>query len=326
MQDCRLLKPIQFYPLKFLIGKSNKLRKDSIIRNSLSGQGKITDNGEKRGTFSVSTFFNTVLWVFVLSLFYILIQNVHCPGWPGHSYGKFTSLWNGRRWRNLSGRIPSHVKGFRRLYLTEEGEKVIQEKKCSVKDKDLSSQIRRMYENIEINFPEKYKHMLTEREKKRCVENVMLFKNDNSQEMTDEELNERIGKLKGPVDSATMLYVWHYVYDHERKKCTYMVEDMRRVCRVLAEYYNVPWEYEIEKYKYVLDKMTKMLLKREKFEIKNIKMFATDEPICARWEFQRYLKLKQRSWADFTHHMWRKCTKKLEHSFRNYKNMETFWM
>ncbi|ANQ07389.1 Uncharacterized protein PCOAH_00015460 [Plasmodium coatneyi] len=319
MKDCYQLKPKLFYPGKFLIRNNNKLREDTLRKNSLSEQREITGCEEKRGTLWVFTFSDAFLWALALSLFYTLIQNVHCPEWPRVSYDGVRNLSNGRKWRNLSEGIPSHVKGFRRPHLSEDGEIVFEAKKGSGKDKDLSPEIRKIYDKIERGFPKEYSNMLTERDKRRCVENVMLFKNNNSEEMTDEELNERIGKLKGPVDTGTMLYVWNYVYDHERKKYIRMVEDMREACRILADYYNVPWECEMKKYSYAHDKMIKMLLKRENFEIKNIKEFATDEPICARWEFQRYLKLKQRSWADFTERMGRKWTNKLEHSFRKVK-------
>ncbi|VUZ94996.1 Plasmodium exported protein (PHIST), unknown function [Plasmodium vivax] len=316
MQDCYPLKPILFYPLTFLI------RKDSPKKNSLSGERKIAKDEEKRKTFSVFTFSDTVLCALVLSLFYALIQNVHCPGWPSESHHEVGSLSNGRRWRNMSGRIPSHVKGFRRPHLMEDGEMVFQSKRGRSRgrerDTDLSPEIPKIYKDVERSFSKRYTKVLTEKEKKRWIKNVMLFKNQNSLEMTYEELSDRIDNLKGPVDTKTMLFVWNYVHDHEKQKYIHMVEGMRDTCRRLADYYNVPWEYETEKFRYVHDKMIKMLMKREEFEIKNIKKFATDGPICARWEFQRYLKLKRRSWADFTQRMERKWTKKLQHSFRSH--------
>ncbi|GAB65933.1 phist protein [Plasmodium cynomolgi strain B] len=299
MQDCYPLKPILFYPLTFLIGKNNKIWKESPKKNSLLGKRKITSDEEKKKTFSVFTFSDTVLCAMYIAL-----------------DGQEAVMTKSEIYRM----------GFRRPHLTEDGELAFHPKKGSSRDTDLSPAIQKIYKDMERCFSKKYTNLLTERDKKRWIKNVMLFRNYNSQDMTDEELSERIDKLKGPVDTKTMIFVWNYVHDHEKKKYILMVEGMRETCRRLADYYNVPWEYETEKFRYVHDKMIKMLMKRENFEIKNIKDFATDEPICARWEFQRYLKLKRRSWADFTRRMERKWTKKLQHSFRSGKYMGMYWM
>ncbi|KJP86747.1 hypothetical protein AK88_03561 [Plasmodium fragile] len=325
MQECYPLRPILFDPLKFVMGKNNKLGSGSPQKNAFAGHRGITGDKEK-STFSVFTFSGAILCALALSLFYTLIQNVHCPGWPRDNYHGIHDVRNGRRWRNLSACIPSHVKAFRKLHLTEDGQMVFHPRECSGRDTDVSPEIQKIYKDVERSFSGKYTNVLTEREKKRGIKNVMLFRDHNSQDMTDEELSEKINKLKGPVDTMTMLCVLNYVHNHEKEKYIRMMEDMQEACGVLADSYNVPWEYEAEKFKYVHDKMMKMLMKREKFEMKNIKAFATDEPICARWEFQRYLELKRRSWADFTRRMKRQGTNRLQHSFRRTKHMDICWM
>ncbi|EUD67837.1 hypothetical protein C922_02026 [Plasmodium inui San Antonio 1] len=281
---------------------------------------------EERKPSGFSPFSDIVFCALALSCLYALIQNVHSPGEPSHNHQKVLNLPNDRSCRSLSGRIRSDVKELRIPYLTEDEEEPLYADGHSGVDTDRSLLIPEIYNDMKGSFWKKYDKVLTEKEKTTRIKNVMLFKNQDSQKTTDEELYEKIDQLKGPVDAATMIFVWNYFHDHERNKYIWMLEDVRETCIALADNYCVPPEYAHNQFRYVHDKMIKMLLIREKFEMKNIKQFASDAILCARWEFQRYLKYKRASWAYFTQSMERKSTEVLQECFCSFDNMNTSQM
>ncbi|GAW80425.1 Phist protein [Plasmodium gonderi] len=283
-------------------------------------EDRSTRTSEKKGkVFSTFLRYNVVFCVLVLSLFYSLIQNVQNCMRKSKTEWNIANFGNCTRSRKLSGPIPSHVRGFRRPTFTEDGEMVFQTQN-NVKHFDMDPLMKKIYDETAKAFSPHSMNLLDEADKNRCVNNILLFidkDNNSSEEMTDEELTEKIEKLKGPVDSSTILFIWSCVHEHERKKYIKMVHNMKTVCRKLASHYNVPWEYETYRFGYTMNKMLKMLMEKDEQDLKNIKQFATDDVICARWEFQRYLKLKRRSWNDFTTNMRRKWTYKLHNWFKD---------
>ncbi|KAI4839589.1 hypothetical protein MKS88_002146 [Plasmodium brasilianum] len=198
--------------------------------------------------------------------------------------------------RKLSGCIPSHIKGFRRPTFSEKGEMTFV---CNPKrNKQACSNSREEeYEEKESEFLDHYLKKLDSVERERSKKNEMLFpyiSTDSTAMITENEFNTRIANLKGPVDSKIMILVWNYVIEYERRKYINMVDDIITMCKLLAEFYNVPSNYESSIKQHVRNKMMKALMKKEEFDYKNIKDFARDDDgICARWEFQRYVQLKR---------------------------------
>ncbi|KAI4838020.1 hypothetical protein MKS88_003442 [Plasmodium brasilianum] len=150
--------------------------------------------------------------------------------------------------------------------------------------------------------------------------NENLFKCSNlkkCEDVTDEELNEKINNLKGPVDPKTMYLVWNFVYDHEKKKYIRMQGDTLKYCKSLASDYKIPINYEKKTWKNINIKMTEAFLKKGHSDFKNIKTFA-GEDLCARWEFQRYIYMKRKLWTEYREKIKEKCINKLNNTFKKY--------
>ncbi|GAW80083.1 Phist protein [Plasmodium gonderi] len=142
---------------------------------------------------------------------------------------------------------------------------------------------------------------------------------DNCEEVTEDELNDKLDNIKGPVNGKTMHIVWKYVHKHVRLSFIRMQKETMNYCHLLAKNYNIPKEYEMKKCKYVDDKITNALLKKDNFDLKNIKDFAKED-FCARWEFLRYINLKRKSWGELRESTKEKWANYINNSFKNYKH------
>ncbi|SBT55871.1 Plasmodium exported protein (PHIST), unknown function [Plasmodium ovale wallikeri] len=248
---------------------------------------------------------------------YLLLQTIYT--FTSDHYGS-ELLLRERFSRSLSGRIPSNVRGFRGLIYDEDREMVYTLNRENRRPA-YYRQIDRRDENLKNAYLHSYLTAMSKSERERCKKNEKLFpcRGDEVFEvLTDDELNERIKNLKGPLHSRTMHHVWNYVLHHEKRKFLRMLEYVKSACKSFADYYDIPPSYEKIKWEYVEGKMLKELRKKEVYDFENIKDFASDV-ICARWEFQRYLTLKRRSWKKFTEDMEEKWTKKLLRWFKGHE-------
>ncbi|SBT76212.1 Plasmodium exported protein (PHIST), unknown function [Plasmodium ovale] len=263
-------------------------------------------NDEKQ-TMERPIFFKSLFRALVLSLFYLLLQNIS----SSKTNENLLFYSNIRNSRILYNDILSFAK-WSKVHDIE-----------GIKGKNIPSrEVNNIHSDMVNNNKKESKNMfVSNKSQETYKKNEMLFTCKDSNgcgEISDYELNEKINNLKGPVDSKTMYLVWDYVSNHEKKKYVLMQEEMLNYCKLLAKHYNIPDKLEKEKWQYVNNKMTKALLKKERFDLKNIKEFAKEE-LCARWEFQRYINLKRRSWNELREHTKEKWANQLNNWFKTYR-------
>ncbi|EDL42365.1 phist protein (Pf-fam-b) [Plasmodium vivax India VII] len=270
----------------------------------------------KSNKFATYIFFKSVFSVLVLTLYYLLLQNINTS--TGNIYSN--SHLNNRHSRILYQDIPSFLKGSK-VNIAFEGQK---KNPFSFKHDDNNSSsgnVDKQNDDLKKNFSNDNQLKNNTGKPGEYNKNEIMFSCANTgkcEEITEEELNDKLNNIKGAVNTKTMHLVWKYVHNHERVNFIRMQQETQNYCKLLAKHYNIPKEFETKKCKHVDDKITNALLKKERFDLKNIKEFAKED-ICARWEFLRYINLKRRSWKELRESTKEKWANYINDLFKNYK-------
>ncbi|CAA9987285.1 Plasmodium exported protein, unknown function [Plasmodium knowlesi strain H] len=266
--------------------------------------------------FTAHIFFKSVFIALVLSLYYLFLQNIKTFTENKYSH----SHLNNRHSRILYQEISPFLKGSRAPNAIEKQKK----NPFPYKHNDNNSS----FGNLDKQNEDLKKKISNDNQlKTKTGKQEEYNKNDimfscanigNCEDVTEDELSDKLNNIKGAVNGKTMNLVWKYVNYHENVNSARMRQEIQNYCKLVAEHYNIPEEFESKKCKYVDDKITNKLLRKERFDFKNIEDFAKED-ICARWEFLRYIKLKRRSWKEVRESSKEKWENYINDVFKNYK-------
>ncbi|EUD64268.1 hypothetical protein C922_05355 [Plasmodium inui San Antonio 1] len=265
---------------------------------------------------SICIFFKSVFSALLLSLYYLLLQNINTC--TGNKYSH--SHVNNRHPRILYPDISSLLKGSRVNNPIEEQKKNLFPFKHD-DNNSFSGNVDKQNEHLQKKLSKDNQLKNHTGKQEQYNKNEIMFScvnTGNCEEVTEDELNDKLNNIKGAVNTKTMNLVWKYVHNHERVKFTRMQKEMQNYCKLLAKHYHIPTEFEPKRCKHVDDKIRNLLLKKDRFDLKNIKDFAKED-FCARWEFLRYINLKRRSWKELRESTKEKWANYINDQFKNYK-------
>ncbi|KJP84858.1 hypothetical protein AK88_05513 [Plasmodium fragile] len=274
----------------------------------------------KSNKFATYIFFKSVFIALVLSLYCLLLQNINTSTGPKYAH----SYLNNRHSRILYPDNPPFLKAFR-------ANNAIQGQKknpflLNHNDNNSSSgNVDNQNEDLKKKIPKDNQLKTNTGKQEEYNKNEIMFRCvniGNCDDVTEDELNDKLNNIKGAVNSRTMHLVWKYVQNHEKVNFIRMQQEIQNYCKLSAKYYNIPEEFDTKKCKHVDDKITNALQKRERFDLKNINEFAKED-ICARWEFLRYIKLKRRSWKELRESTQQKWANYINDVFKNYKSKKS---
>ncbi|ANQ07187.1 Uncharacterized protein PCOAH_00013220 [Plasmodium coatneyi] len=265
--------------------------------------------------FATYIFFKSVFIALVLSLYYLFLQNIKTS--TGNKYSH--SHLNNRHSRILYQDISSFLKGSRANNAIEKQKKNPFPFKHNENNNSLGN-VDKQNEDLKKKISNDNQLKTNTGKPGEYNKNEIMFSCaniGNCEEVTEDELSDKLNNIKGAVNGKTMHLVWKYVNNHEKVNFIRMQQEIQNYCDMSAKHYNIPKEFETKKCKHVDDKITNALLKKERFDLKNIKEFAKED-LCARWEFLRYIKLKRRSWKELRESSKEKWTNYINDVFKNY--------
>ncbi|EUD65860.1 hypothetical protein C922_03843 [Plasmodium inui San Antonio 1] len=239
-------------------------------------------------------------------------QNMKYPKTTSGRYYLIRKITRGRLSRIMLAAIPSPTGSLTQTSLSQAAEATVTYEPDEGGEATVTSEIERVYQRIHGTFEGKYGNVLTEKERKKQMKNISLFKDMNKSEMTDKDLWDKINSLKGPISSPTIIYVWEFFHIHERRKYIALVKELEDTYKIKSEHFSQRWKKNEPFVRAVLDKLMASLLRIDESEMDNIQEFSSAGFLYSRWEFLRYLGFKRKEWARVRKLLKEKGTRELE--------------
>ncbi|SOV75454.1 Plasmodium exported protein (PHISTc), unknown function [Plasmodium sp. gorilla clade G3] len=152
---------------------------------------------------------------------------------------------------------------------------------------------------------------------------VLPFGVSNSEledNLTEEELNERIRRLDLTVSVKDMFILWNHILAHERKKYTKMQEYLMYYSQYLEKTYQVPTGFRKKYWWRVHYMLTEEVVKRERTDNLDFHQFLR-KGCCEKREFLYFINSKRKGWADLTETMKNIWMERLTYKMRKYSGV-----
>ncbi|CAG9481225.1 unnamed protein product [Plasmodium vivax] len=135
-------------------------------------------------------------------------------------------------------------------------------------------------------------------EEESKIEAELQHENPLTEELTEQQFDRMVGKLRGYIETKDMYALWNYVHTNGKKKYLSLKEELWKDCENMCIKYNIPEEFTIKEWRKAYLHLKDELLKKERDDYMDLKVFI-DAGLNLRWEFIAFIINKYESWDVF---------------------------
>ncbi|GAB65378.1 phist protein [Plasmodium cynomolgi strain B] len=149
------------------------------------------------------------------------------------------------------------------------------------------------------------------------IDSELPYEDLLGEELTEQQFDKMVGKLRGYIDIKDMNALWNYVHTNGKKKYFSLKEELWKDCENMSIKYNIPEEFTIKEWRKAYLHLKDELLKKERDDYMDLKVFI-DAGFNVRWEYIAFIIDKYESWDAFIDTARDNWKKSLSKSFEKY--------